>query len=660
MVLAVVAAAGAPPAVASARAFLEPDGRIVCGGREGPRSLASVLPDGDGAYLAVTWDPRADIVNGSDGGMDIGLFRLDAALQPLPADNGRGGTDPCGTVLVGGEADQRPHKILDEGGGRFSVIGFEASFDPLSLRRPFVGRFDREGRWLLDEGLGFPAVDGALASGATGAPDGAGGWFLAWIDTTEPPFYLEGHVVVRRVGATGAPLWDGPMRISAEPHNWPGSLAVAADGFGGAWVAWEESHPVTPPFGPRTSLQHVAADGSKSLGPDATLLLDVIAATQPAVLVPAGADVIAVVGRGGEVRAVRVAPDGARPWGIDGKLVGACRQGWSPAEIQALDAGDGSFYVVWTEKTGSFGLGERVDARRMRHDGTFPWPAPVAVLERTNGFAVGTTAALVAGRGLAVAAVDWGSGPPRDDTQDIFGQVIDRRGRLKADVSGAPVCTADFFQRTPRVFAPATLPGPDPDALPESVQALFLWSDPRTAIPGVAGPDDAFFVQGVTFTAQPSLLPPAATVEIAQGDSVTITLDGDDLSAGAAVEADPGIVVVDVAVVPVDPEGRGDRIAVSLRAEPGGVGAHGLAIVNPDGSRASLPEVLAIRLDAHRIDMDGSGRVDGHEVALLAAAFGRRRGEPAFSAAADIDGSGVVDGVDLALLAGRFGRPAID
>jgi hypothetical protein len=312
---------------------------------------------------------------------------------------------------------------------------------------------------------------------------------------------------------------------------------------------------------------------------------------------------------------------------------------------------------VWTERTPSFGYGERMDVRRMRLDGTFPWPAQVTALERSNGFSFNPSAALVEGGGLAIAAVDEGS---PDVWMDLYGQVIDRRGRLKAPVEGAPVCTAEFSQRTPRVFAPASFPGPDPEATPGSVQALFLWSDQRSAIPGIAAIGDSFFAQGVTFTSRPALLPPATTPQIAQGERVTVTLEGDDLSPGAVVETDPGIVVESVTVTPIDPEASGDRVVVTLRADPGGVGTHGLAIVNPDGSRVSVPDVLAIGLDRRRIDMDGSGRVDGYDVALFAAAFGRSRGEPRYSIAADIDGDGTVDGDDLALLASRFGAPPVE
>ncbi len=54
-------------------------------------------------------------------------------------------------------------------------------------------------------------------------------------------------------------------------------------------------------------------------------------------------------------------------------------------------------------------------------------------------------------------------------------------------------------------------------------------------------------------------------------------------------------------------------------------------------------------------DLDGSGRVDGTDLAILGRAFGSFIGDWRYSAVADIDGSGSVDGDDLALLAAYFG-----
>lgn len=58
---------------------------------------------------------------------------------------------------------------------------------------------------------------------------------------------------------------------------------------------------------------------------------------------------------------------------------------------------------------------------------------------------------------------------------------------------------------------------------------------------------------------------------------------------------------------------------------------------------------------AANCDLDGSGRVDGRDLAILGWSFGSYLGDWRYSATADIDGSGTVDGEDLALLAAYFG-----
>jgi len=61
---------------------------------------------------------------------------------------------------------------------------------------------------------------------------------------------------------------------------------------------------------------------------------------------------------------------------------------------------------------------------------------------------------------------------------------------------------------------------------------------------------------------------------------------------------------------------------------------------------------------AANCDLDGSGRVDGRDLAILAWAFGSYIGDWRYSSTADIDGSGTVDGEDMALLAAYFGSGA--
>ena len=633
--------------LADARALFETDGRPICAGRSDHRTVVGVVPDGEGGHLAVTIDPWADLQAGSDGGSDAALLRLGSGLASRPVHAGPFGSDPCGVFLFGGSAHQAPRRIFDEGNGHFAVAAFERSFEAFNIARPFLGRFDRTGAWLMGEGLAFPALPGAIGDGVAAAPDGAGGYFIAW-ENDAPPLDHWSEVVVRRVDANGVPLWDGPVRLSLEPTTSALGLVVLADGQGGAWVAWKEARDRLTSDPMRTYVQHVTADGDPTGVQGGTRVLEVPAAGVTSALVAAGQDVIVVLGQGGTIRAIRVSPDGALRWNPGGIAVGVWTPGWILDDVRTLDLGDGSFYVFWHEASHQIGVGSRMRVRRMRKDGTFAWPADVGALEYADGF-FGVSTALLPGGELALAGSTLGYAPTWDD---IHGQVIDRRGRIKTPSTGVPVCRAPYSERSPVVFPPSAPPGPDHDAPPGSVQALFIWSDQRPLI------GDGFYVQAITFTSRPRLDPPPTVPEIPQGESIALELAGDDLVAGAAVETDEGLVVEHVAVRPIDPEGPGDRIAVTLRAI--GTGPHGLAVVNPDGSRVALPEVLRVRLDARRIDLDASGRVDGFDVAVLAAAFGRSRGEPSYSPAADIDGDGLVDGVDLAFIAGRFGHGPVD
>ena len=630
-----------------ARILFEPDGRPICTGRADQRTVVGVVPDGEGGHLAVTVDPWADLQLGSDGGSDAGLLRLGHGLESRPVNDGPFGADPCGVLLFGGTAHQGARQIFDEGGGHFAVAAFERSFEAFGVARPFLGRFDRSGAWLMGEGLAFPARPGAMGEGVAAAPDGAGGYFIVW-ENDAPPLDHWADVVVRRVDADGVPLWAEPARLSLEPTASALSLAVIDDGRGGAWVAWEEARDRLTSDPTRSYVQHVTADGSHTCGPGGIRLLDLPAANFPAALVAAGPDVIVVLGQGGTIRAIRVSPDGAMPWSPGGIPIGAWTPGWILDDVRTLDLGDGSFYVFWHEASLLAGVGSRMRVRRMRKDGTFAWPAEVIALEHSDNF-ISTSTALLPGGELAMAGGSLGYAPTYND---ITGQVIDRRGRLRTPSTGVPVCRAPYSERSPVVFAPSLPPGPDHAAPLESVQALFIWSDQRPLL------GDGFYVQAITFTSRPRLDAPATVPEILQGESITLELRGDDLAAGAAVETDGGLAVEKVTVTPIDPDGPGDTIAVTLRAV--GAGPHGRAIVNPDGMRVAFPEVLRVRLDPRRIDLDESGRVDGWDVAVLAAAFGRSLGEPAYSSAADIDGDGLVDGVDLAFIAGRFGHAPVD
>ena len=93
-------------------------------------------------------------------------------------------------------------------------------------------------------------------------------------------------------------------------------------------------------------------------------------------------------------------------------------------------------------------------------------------------------------------------------------------------------------------------------------------------------------------------------------------------------------------------------LAVDPRAP---LGTRTLTVRNPDGRTATLPAALRIIFNPAKADTDGSGRVDGRDLANLAAAFGAAEGDARYAPGADLNGDGIVDGMDLALLAASFG-----
>jgi hypothetical protein len=188
------------------------------------------------------------------------------------------------------------------------------------------------------------------------------------------------------------------------------------------------------------------------------------------------------------------------------------------------------------------------------------------------------------------------------------------------------------------------------------VQAQFIWSDERPPTLGVIA-GAKYFVQSVTFTSRPVLSGPDEVPAVARGGSLDLVLDGQDLDPALVPVADDGVAVEVTGVVPAQ-AGPADRLSIRVRVAPdAAVGRHAVGVVNPDGSASPRVALVDVIVAPGRSDIDGSGRVDGFDLALLASAFGSARGEPRYLAAADVDGSGLVDGVDLALVAMRFGGP---
>ncbi|HZM70565.1 MAG TPA: hypothetical protein VFB95_09370 [Candidatus Cryosericum sp.] len=633
--------------------------------------MRAVVPDGDGGFLAVTQDPMVDPVNPPDGGTDIGLIHLDAGLSPLSVHDGPGGDDPCGALLVGGYARQTPAQVLPAGGSTFLLTGEERGFEPADgPPRVFVQKFDDAGRGLLGEAPLFPADPQVESADPFATLDGTGGFLVGWqrgppIDAGTGSGGAVASVLVQRFDALGSPAWPAPVQVSlvgATPVTTEARMVT--DGDDGAYLTWSERRDGEARNLPQPRLQRVAADG-RPLFAAGGVRIDPLRDVLPrVVLVPDPRGVIAVYAAD-RIRAQLFSPTAGRLWGDGGVVVSSPEAGSPAGELDASEAPDGSLYVTWIETRDGR---ERILARRLRRDGTLPWPAPVTLAtDRLGAFA---RAQAVLGDGSLALVLPAVADDVPGDTGNLDAQAVDLRGRVKAPPEGAPLCRAAGLQYAGRVFAPPGAPAsapawpdsrtppmsPPPVSLspPPPAEALFIWSDARPGS-GVSG-SDGFFVQRLLFSSAPTLLLLPQPVTARQSEAGVLDLQGDDLQPGLSVDLGPGIVVTGIEATPIAADGPGDRLRIQFAVDPGAaIGTRPLDLLNPDGSRAAVPDVLTIVLDERRIDIDRNGRADGFDLAVLAASFGRGRDEPGYAQEADFDGSGAVDGYDLALLAARFG-----
>ena len=633
-----IAAAAAGEAHAALRPIGPACGTLICSGRNGFRGAVADLQDGEGGWYLVTTDRMTDPINPPDGGADIGIVRLGADLLPRPIHAGPGGDDPCGALLVGGTGTQQAIDALPLDDGRYVVSGQEVAFDNGPVR-VFAWGFDGAAAPTFPDPFLTPRLADIVTYNPRLAPDGSGGFYLAWEEYPPPPASFK-DIYLARYAGDGRALWPAPLRMTRQTSAW--SLeTIAADPTGGAWVAWVDWPPGAPHVRPQHYVQHARPDGVTTL-PAGGILLDPAHDTDPVPLsalyaLPEG--VLAATSFENKVAAHFIDAEGQRSWGAEGRVFRAVHLA-GPSDIRILRAPDGSFRLVWFEEqsTRQSLAGARVDL-----DGTAPWPASVNLID--SAWLLGTIdlAILADGTLVAVAA----SEPPLSAGfgYDLLAQAVDGRGRIKTAAGGGAYCALERSNQS----APRILQADD------AVVRLF-WSDNRRGNWPADGTN--YYTGAMTFTSNPSLQAVVAPVEILQGESTTVVIDGEDLHPAAQVTAGDGVEVVSATVTPASPTGPGDRLTLTVRADPGaGVGTRALLVTNPDGETAAATGWLRILLDARRIDIDGSGRTDGFDLAVLASAFGQARGEERYEPAADIDGSGMVDGVDLAFIASRFGGP---
>jgi hypothetical protein len=135
-----------------------------------------------------------------------------------------------------------------------------------------------------------------------------------------------------------------------------------------------------------------------------------------------------------------------------------------------------------------------------------------------------------------------------------------------------------------------------------------------------------------------------------QGDLLSVALHGKGLKAGMTIDLGPGLQVLHSELA------SAEELRAQVQVLPAAlVGERYVRAQCTDTFGAGRAHGFEVQFDCRRADTTGDGRVDGLDLAMIAARFGGaiEAGHPL-----DLNGDGDIDGEDLALLAAHFGRLA--
>jgi lysophospholipase L1-like esterase len=276
----------------------------------------------------------------------------------------------------------------------------------------------------------------------------------------------------------------------------------------------------------------------------------------------------------------------------------------------------------------------------------------IGVSMETTLFNLGEMARRAETRGIAAvhATVIPRIPTARVDSVNLLNQEMNQRIREIAGLNGRRlVDNFDFFGRLDDRFV------------------LYYWDDP---IDGVGHPNGAgydlmageFFdvITGVDSTPPvPGLMVPAnGERNVSPGETLFVTV----WDFGAGIDTAATHLRVNGVEVPATLEGGGGRATLTYAPEGGFANVVLVDLVSRDlatpanSTDRQVAKFIVAGTPFLQGDIDESGRVDGVDLVRLARIFGSARGEPRYNGKLDFAFDGVIDGEDLAILAANFGR----
>ncbi|MCC6653398.1 MAG: hypothetical protein IT348_19760, partial [Candidatus Eisenbacteria bacterium] len=337
--------------------------------------------------------------------------------------------------------------VVSDGAGGAIVVWQDDRSGTLADADVYAQKLDATGspQWTTD------GVEVCTAAGDQNYPlvvtDGAGGAIVTWQDLRG----ADADVYVQRIGASGVAQWaaQGEALCLAPLDQY--NPALAADGAGGAIVAWQDLR-----GGASTDIyaQRVSAGGTALwAGGGVALCAATGAQVCPAVTSDGlGGAVVAWedarAGINDDIYAQRINGAGAVRWAADG--VAVCAAGNYQVVPGIVPDGASGAIVAWTDSRAA--THQDVYAQRMDSSGVAQWAANgVAACAAAGNQGSPVLDADGAG-GVALAWYDYRAGA----TPDLYAQRLSGAGAAQWAANGVAVCTAAGLQSSPAISADGT------------------------------------------------------------------------------------------------------------------------------------------------------------------------------------------------------------
>jgi len=358
----------------------------------------------------------------------------------------------AGGVLVSGAAsDQFLPGLVSDGSGGVIVAWDDLRNGNLDI---FVRRVDSAGvpQWAADGVALCTAAGSQLGNFAIGlATDGAGGAIVTWKDDR----VADRDIYARRVNSAGVAQWAANGVVVCGEGSTQDYPALAADGAGGAILAWEDRRSGTT----QIFMQRIDAAGTAQWDADGEVVFDATVSGQfPQVIGDGGTGAIivrqSVPIQAFGVRAQRVNSSGTPQWAANGVVLSALETGleypW------AVPDGSGGAIVAW-------GSGD-ITANRVNASGVLQWGSTGLSVCSASG---SQDAPFVASDDAGGVIVAWRD--QRNGNYDVFAQRLNGSGAAQWTADGVAVCNASGTQQS----AWATTDG--------AGGAILVWDDRRTS-----------------------------------------------------------------------------------------------------------------------------------------------------------------------------------